>query len=258
MNILNSKVYGRDLQATPVLVLHGLFGMLDNWGSFARHFSNQFPIHLLDLRNHGKSFHSDEMSIEAMVQDLQIYLQHNKLEQVVLLGHSLGGKVVMQFAMTYPKQVEKLIVADMAPKAYPPHHQGIFKGLNSVDLNHLTDRREAEEEMQKYIPDERVIQFLAKNLYWNKDKRLQWRFNLPVLTESYNGIVTRALPFGTYPGPTLFLGGENSNYILPQDEFLIKQEFPMAQIKTIPNSGHWIHADNPTAFFADVAEFLNR
>lgn len=147
-NILHSKIYGQDKTGTPLLVFHGLFGMLDNWGSFGREFGESMPVHLIDLRNHGKSFHSEEMTIDAMVNDVQVYMDYYGLEKVYLLGHSLGGKVVMQYAITNPEKVEKLIVADMAPKAYPPHHQGIFKALNSVDLNQVTSRQEVEEELK--------------------------------------------------------------------------------------------------------------
>lgn len=256
MEILHSKIYGKDTNGTPMLVLHGLFGMLDNWGSFGREFGEEMPVHLLDLRNHGKSFHSDEMSIDAMVEDLVNYMDQNAIQKANLLGHSLGGKVVMQFAITYPEKVEKLIVADMSPKAYPPHHQGIFKALNSVDLSQLSTRIEAEEQLKQYIPEIGVIQFLLKNLYWDDNKKLQWRFNLPVLTEKYNSFVTGAIKFGVFDGPTLFLGGANSNYILPQDEFLIKQQFPKSEIKRISNAGHWVQADNPKEFNADVWSFL--
>ncbi|KAF5270277.1 hypothetical protein FQR65_LT17856 [Abscondita terminalis] len=179
--------------------------MLDNWGSFGREFGESMPVHLIDLRNHGKSFHSEEMTIDAMVNDVQ--------------AHSLGGKVVMQYAITNPEKVEKLIVADMAPKAYPPHHQGIFKALNAVDLDQVTSRQEVEEELKKYIPEIGVIQFLLKNLYWTEDKKLSWRFNLPTLTDKYTTFVTNAIKYGVYNGPVLFLAGANSNYILPPERW---------------------------------------
>ncbi|MDX8571999.1 alpha/beta fold hydrolase [Elizabethkingia sp. HX QKY] len=255
-NILHSKIYGQDKTGTPLLVFHGLFGMLDNWGSFGREFGELMPVHLIDLRNHGKSFHSEEMTIDAMVNDIQAYMDHYGLEKVYLLGHSLGGKVVMQYAITNPEKVEKLIVADMAPKAYPPHHQGIFKALNTVDLNQVTSRQEVEEELKKYIPEIGVIQFLLKNLYWTEDKKLSWRFNLPVLTDKYTTFVTNAVKYGVYNGPVLFLAGANSNYILPQDGLLIRQQFPNSEVKKIANAGHWVQAENPKDFNAAVKEFL--
>lgn len=238
------------------MVFHGLFGMLDNWGTFGREMSEYMPVHLVELRNHGRSFHSEEMSIKLMTDDILRYLQHYNIEKAYILGHSLGGKVVMQFAMDHPDKVEKLVVADMGPKAYPPHHQGIFKGLNSVDFSTNPSRSEVDEQLKKYIPEVSVRQFLTKNLYWNSDKRLTWRFNLPVLSKTYNEVVTRAVSFGRYSGPTLFLAGGNSNYVLPQDELVIKQRFPKAEIKRIKGAGHWLHAEKPQEFFNEVFQFL--
>lgn len=257
MEILHSKIYGEDKAGTPLLVFHGLFGMLDNWGSFGKEFGELMPVHLIDLRNHGKSFHDDEMSLEVMVDDITNYMNAFSIPKAILLGHSLGGKVVMQFAIENPEKVEKLIVADIAPKAYPPHHQGIFKALNSVNVSQLKDRHEAEEELKKYIPEISVIQFLLKNLYWKDDKTLDWRFNLPILTEKYNNFITTGVKFGVYNGPTLFLSGEKSNYILPQDEFSIKQQFPDSVIKKVPRAGHWVQAENPKDFSQLVRDFLN-
>lgn len=256
MEILHSKIYGEDKAGTPLLVFHGLFGMLDNWGSFGKEFGELMPVHLIDLRNHGKSFHDDEMNLEVMVDDITNYMNAHSIPKAILLGHSLGGKVVMQFAIENPEKVEKLIVADIAPKAYPPHHQGIFKALNSVNVSQLNDRHEAEEELKKYIPEIGVIQFLLKNLYWKDDKTLDWRFNLPILTEKYNNFITTGVKFGVYNGPTLFLSGEKSNYILPQDEFSIKQQFPDSEIKKVPRAGHWVQAENPKDFNQLVRDFL--
>jgi len=257
MEILHSKIYGEKNEGVPLLVLHGLFGMLDNWGGFAREAEETTQVHLIDLRNHGKSFHSEEMSIAAMSQDLLNYMQYYKIEKADILGHSLGGKVVMQFALDHSEKVQKLIVADMGPKAYPPHHQGIFKGLNSINMDELKSRKEAEGELKKYVPEESTAQFLLKNLYWDKNKKLQWRFNLPVLTKNYEDIVTRPIKFGVFEGQTLFVAGGKSHYILPQDQFMIKQQFPKAGIKVIEGAGHWIHAEKPKEFFKVVMEFLN-
>ncbi|QCX54042.1 alpha/beta fold hydrolase [Elizabethkingia sp. JS20170427COW] len=256
MQILHSKIYGQEQAGTPLLVFHGLFGMLDNWGSFGREFGELFPTHLMDLRNHGKSFHSEEMNPQVLAEDILHYMEFHQLEKVNLLGHSLGGKAVMTFAISYPEKVEKLIVADMSPKAYPPHHQGIIKALQSVDFSQIKSRGEVEEILQQYIHEKPVIQFLTKNLYWTEDKNLAWRFNLPVLAVKYNDFVSSAVKYGQFPGETLFLGGEKSNYILPQDEFLIKQLFPKAQIAKIANAAHWVQADNPKDFNKAVKEFL--
>ncbi|QDP85927.1 alpha/beta fold hydrolase [Chryseobacterium sp. SNU WT5] len=256
MEILHSKIYGEDQSGIPLLVFHGLFGMLDNWGSFGKEMGAFFPLHLIDLRNHGKSFHSSEMSHDNLADDILNYMNAHKLHKVNLLGHSLGGKAVMQFAMNYPDKLEKLIVVDISPKAYPPHHQGIIKALESVDFQNITTRQEVEEVLQQYIPEKSVIQFLAKNLYWNDDKKLSWRFNLSTLSAKYSEFVSNAIKFGVFAGKTLFVSGAKSNYILPQDEYLIKQQFPNASIVTIKNAGHWVQAENPSDFNEVVKDFL--
>ena len=257
MEILHSKIYGENKSATPLLVFHGLFGMLDNWGSFGREMGEFFPVHLIDLRNHGKSFHSTEMSHDDLAHDILHYMEFHKLEKVNLLGHSLGGKAVMQFAIKYPIKVQKLVVVDISPKAYPPHHQGILKALESVDFAVSTTRQEVEEVLLQYIPEKMVVQFLAKNLYWTDDKRLNWRFNLKTLADKYAQFVSNAIKFGVYSGETLFIAGEKSNYILPQDEFEMKQQFPNSSIVTINNAGHWVQAENPVDFAIVVKQFLN-
>jgi esterase len=257
-NILHSKIYGSEKSGTPLLVFHGLFGMLDNWGSFGKEMGELFPVHLIDLRNHGKSFHSFEMSHDDLAHDILHYMEFHKIDQCNLLGHSLGGKAVMQFAIKYPLKVDQLIVVDISPKAYPPHHQGILKALESVDFNQISTRQEAEEILHQYIPEKSVIQFLTKNLYWTEDKKLAWRFNLKTLSEKYSEFVSNAIKYGVFSGKTLFISGEKSNYILPQDEFQIKQQFPNSSVVTIKNAGHWVQAENPKDFNELVKDFLSQ
>lgn len=256
MDILNSKIFGEDKTSTPLLVFHGLFGMLDNWGSFGKELGEFMPVHLLDLRNHGRSFHSENMSHDDLADDITHYMEAHQMEKAIVLGHSLGGKAVMQFAINYPEKTEKLIVVDISPKAYPPHHQGIIKALESVDFDVVKTRNDVEAVLQQYIPEKSVIQFLTKNLYWTDDKKLNWRFNLKTLSEKYSDFVSNAIKFGVYEGETLFISGEKSNYILPQDEYAIKQQFPKAKIVTVKNAAHWVQADNPTDFASVVKEFL--
>jgi pimeloyl-ACP methyl ester carboxylesterase len=256
MEILHSKIYGQEKAGIPLLVFHGLFGMLDNWGSFGKEMGEFFPVHLLDLRNHGKSFHSPEMSHDDLAHDILHYMEFHGLEKINLLGHSLGGKAVMQFAIKYPIKVNKLIVVDISPKAYPPHHQGILKALESVDFSTATSRQQVEEVLSQFIPEKSVILFMTKNLYWTDDKKLDWRFNLKTLSEKYEEFVSNAIKFGVYSGETLFIAGEKSHYILPQDEFQIKQQFPNSSVVTIKNAGHWVQAENPTDFNEVVKNFL--
>ena len=256
MQILHSKIYGEERTETPLLVFHGLFGMLDNWGSFGKEFGELIPTHVLDLRNHGRSFHSESMSQDDLANDILHYMEFHNIEKANLLGHSLGGKAVMQFAIKYPEKVNKLIVVDISPKAYPPHHQGIIKALQSVDFTKVESRQDVEKVLGEYIHEKFVIQFLMKNLYWTEDKKLDWRFNLNTLAEKYTEFVSNAIKFGIFNGPTLFLAGANSNYILPQDELLIRQQFPDSKIIKIANAEHWVQANNPVDFNAAARDFI--
>lgn len=254
--ILHSKIYGETIGGIPLLVFHGLFGMLDNWGTFGKELGVLLPVHLMDLRNHGRSFHSPDMSHDDLARDIYNYMEHHGIEKAHLLGHSLGGKAVMQFAVQNTHMVEKLVVVDIAPKAYPPHHQAVIKALQSVDFSQVKSRQEVEEVLIRYIDDRAVIQFLTKNLYWTEDKSLNWRFNLKVLADKYSDFVGNPVKYGVFPGETLFIGGAKSHYILPQDEFLIKQQFPKANIIKVEHAGHWVQAENPKAFNEAVRKFI--
>ena len=254
--ILHSKIYGGSQPGIPLLVFHGLFGMLDNWGSFGKEMGEICPVHLIDLRNHGKSFHSENMSHNDLANDILNYMNAHQIEKADLLGHSLGGKAVMQFAIKHSEKVEKLVVVDIGPKAYAPHHQGILKALESVDLQNVKSRGEVEDLLSQYIPERSVIFFLAKSLYWNDDKKLDWRFNLKTLTEKYAEFVSNAIKSGIFSGKTLFIKGEKSNYILPEDDLLIKQQFPNSFLIEIKNAGHWTQAENPVDFNRVVYDFL--
>lgn len=253
--ILHSKITGD--QPKHLLIFHGLFGQSDNFATLAKQFAEFYTVHAIDLRNHGRSFHSDDMSFEAMTEDILNYLDHYSISECYLLGHSLGGRAVIEFSYGYPKRIEKLIVADMAPKAYPPHHQGIIKALNSVDFDNVEKRSDVEDVLKLYIPDVGTRQFLLKNVYHADNGKYAFRFNLKALTDSYNGMVGGNLTDGVFDKPALFLRGAKSDYIRDEDFALIRKHFPQAEIETIPNSGHWVHAENPKAFFEDVVGFLN-
>lgn len=259
--ILHSKITGENPK--QLLILHGLFGQSDNFATLAKQFAEFYTVHTIDLRNHGRSFHSDDMSFEAMSGDILNYLNEHQIEQCYLLGHSLGGRSVIEFSYAHPERVEKLIVADMAPKAYPPHHQGILKALNSVDFSKVEKRSDVEEVLKQHIPDMGTRQFLLKNVYHADNAHLPdgqghyaFRFNLKTLTNSYEEMVGSDLTNGNFNKPTLFLRGEKSNYIMDEDTELISKHFSNYSIKTIPNSGHWVHAENPKSFFELVVEFL--
>jgi esterase len=252
--MLYSKIEG---SGKPLLIIHGFLGMSDNWKTLGTQFASEgLEVHILDLRNHGRSFHSDEFSYELMVQDVFEYCQTHTLENVNIIGHSMGGKVGMLFATTYPEKVEKLVVADIGPKFYPQHHQDIFAGLNAVDFSKKPSRNEVEEVMAKYIPDFGTRQFLMKNLYWQEPGQLAFRFNLAVFNQKKDEIGVPLAENLIFEKPTLFLRGGSSNYILDSDFENIKSHFPYSSIETIPNVGHWLHAENPAAFFEKVISFL--
>ena len=254
MEILHSKIFG---EGKPLLILHGYFGMGDNWKSLGDRFAKHFEVHLIDQRNHGRSFHADEFDYEILVEDLVAYIQHHNLDKVILLGHSMGGKVAMLFAVNYPELVEKIIVADIAPKYYKPHHQTILAALNSVNFDIQTTRKQVEETLKIDIQEPGVLQFLLKNVYRKTKDQLTYRFNLHSLTLN-NPEVGEALPsFTSFDGETLFLKGENSNYITETDEALIEAHFSNFKIATVKNAGHWLHAENPTQFYNEVISFLS-
>lgn len=253
MKILHSKIIG---QGSPFLILHGYFGMGDNWKSLANRFGEQFEVHLIDQRNHGRSFHADEFDYEVMVEDLYNYIEYHNLEKVVLLGHSMGGKTAMLFAVEYPELVDKLIVADISPRFYQPHHNEILRALNSVDFSIQNSRKLVDEKLAELIPEIGVRSFLLKNVYWKEKGQLDFRFNLQSLTEN-NSEVGKALPsFTNFEGKTLFLSGENSGYITQNEIPLIKAHFPNSEIKTVSGAGHWLHADNPKDFYSRVIAFV--
>ena len=254
--MLYSKIEG---EGKPLLILHGFLGMSDNWKTLGTQFvSEGFQIHLLDLRNHGKSFHSDNFSYELMVDDVYVYCKAHDLEKITLLGHSMGGKTAMLFAMTHPEMVEKLIVADIGPKFYPQHHQTILVGLNAVDFSKKPSRNEVEDILTKYITDFGTKQFLLKSLYWKEPGQLAFRFNLAVFNQKIDEIGKPLPENSIFTAPTLFIRGGNSNYILDCDFENIKQHFPNGTIETIPNTGHWLHAENPKLFYEIASSFLKK
>lgn len=254
--LLHSNIIG---QGQPFLILHGFLGMSDNWKTLGTQFAELgYEVHMLDMRNHGHSFHSDDFSYGVMAQDIVDYSEANSLTNIILLGHSMGGKVAMQVAAEHPDLVEKLIVADIGPKYYAPHHQLILAGLNAVDFSQKPSRKEVEETLSTYIKDFGTRQFLLKSLYWEQPGQLAFRFNLKVFNEKINSIGDEISSDFQFTKPVLFLRGKKSNYILDEDIIGIEHYFPQAEIKTVKNAGHWLHAENPQDFFQFVSNFLKK
>lgn len=253
-NILFHKIIGNG--ENHLIIQHGLFGLLDNWGTLGKKFGEHFTVHLLDARNHGRSFHSDEMSHKLMAEDLYNYLQNKNIEKANMIGHSLGGKAVMYFALEHPEMLSHLVIADMSPKAYQPHHLEIIKAIKSLDFEKIEKRSDADTQMKQWIKDVGVRQFILKSLYRNKDGKFALRFNIDSLAKNYIELIGHSLPEKKFYDKTLFLGGEKSNYIQPTDEIIIHRYFPNALISHIKGAGHWLHAEKQNEFFDFVLDFL--
>lgn len=254
MEILHSKILG---SGKPLLILHGFLGMSDNWKTLGSQYADQgMEVHLIDQRNHGSSFWSEEFDYDLMAADLLHYTTHHRIPKAVVLGHSMGGKTAMQYACTYPERVEKLLVADIAPKFYPPHHDEIINALSALELDTINSRGQAEEALAQYIKDAGTRQFLLKSLYWEAKGKLSFRFNLEVLSQKMQEIGENIGSTDSYPGPTLFLRGDRSEYIAPEDTAVIIKHFPKAQIMSIENAGHWLHAENPKQFYEKSIAFM--
>lgn len=247
MSHLHSLILGEE--GKDLLILHGFLGMGDNWKTHAKYWASQgWRVHLIDQRNHGRSFWSNEFSYAAMVEDLVDYYDSCSLSSATILGHSMGGKVAMQFACQYPQKVDQLIVADIAPKAYAPHHQVILNALSSLDFSIIEDRKTADEVLANTISEDPIRQFLLKNIYRITPSQLGLRLNIAVLKNSSEEIGITFDPSLRYAGKTLFLKGANSAYITTEDEQIIRHYFPNANLVKIDRAGHWLHAENPTDF----------
>lgn len=251
---LHANVIG---EGKPFLILHGFLGMSDNWKTLGKEFAEAgYQVHLIDQRNHGRSPHSDEFNYLLLAKDVKEYIDANSLENCILLGHSMGGKTAMMAASLFPHVLDKLIVVDISPKYYAPHHQQILEGLKAIDDASLTSRGDAEDLLAKYIKEKGVRLFLLKNLYWKTKEKLGLRVNLEVLTREIEAI-GEALPSDKgFNKPVLFIKGEESGYIKKEDEALIASHFPSSEIVGIPGAGHWVHAENKKAFYDAVMRFL--
>jgi len=240
----------------PLVLLHGLFGSADNWFGVAPKLAEKFHVYTLDLRNHGLSPHSDMMDYPLMAADVEKFFTAHHLETACVIGHSMGGKVAMQFALDFPARVKKLIVVDMAPRAYAPSHDNILAALQSLDLESLQTRPQAEEALAAEIPSLNLRRFLLKNLGRDDHGKFFWKMNLRGLAKNYprlGEVLGARTPF---TGPTLFIRGGKSNYIAAADEAEIRRLFPAVDIQTIPKAGHWVHADAPDDFVRIVLDFL--
>lgn len=250
---LNFKSFG---QGPPVVILHGLLGSLDNWQTLGRELAEDYTVFIVDQRNHGRSPHDPEMNYPAMAADLARFLERQWVHHTHVIGHSMGGKTAMTLADRYPGLVDRLVVVDIGPKAYPPGHELILDALQSVPLDRIEDRGDAEDFLAKRISSRAVRLFLMKNLAREK-QGFRWKMNLPALVEHYDDITAAVWPAQAYEGDTLFIRGGNSDYIPDEDWPGIQASFPNAELLTIEGAGHWVHAEKPTEILAAFRSFFS-
>jgi len=252
------KLFFREFgKGKPLLILHGLFGFSDNWVTHAKRLADYYRVILVDLRNHGHSPWSVEFSYELMAADVEELVNQLELSNVILLGHSMGGKVAMRYAQLFPERLDKLVVVDMGVKEYPPHHQQILLAINSLELSKIKARSEAEKHFRNYLADEGIIQFLLKNLYWREKGILDWRMNYRVLEIAMPEILSE-IPFCESWVSTLFIRGELSDYILDEDIGKLESYFLDSCLVGIPKAGHWVHSDQQEVFINEVLSFCLR
>lgn len=255
LDILHHNTIGSG--SNHLAILHGFLGMGDNWKSLAKAWSKKnFSVHLIDQRNHGRSFWSPYFDYHLMARDLLHWMNKQQIGQLSLLGHSMGGKTAMTFASENPDRIDRLIIADISPRAYPPHHELELSSLAALDFNKIKNRKEADEALAVRIKELSTRQFLLKNLYWKTPEQLGLRVNIEVLKTKGTTISNSLTENTVCTLPALFLAGENSQYILPTDYLLIKKHFTEAIFINIAKAGHWLHAENPLDFSKAVLKFL--
>lgn len=239
----------------PLVIIHGLFGSADNWRSMARYFSRFYRVISVDLRNHGRSPHSDTQDFASMAADIEQLCGDLGLHKVHVIGHSLGGKVAMQFAAEQPAWVEKLVVVDISPRRYFSEHTPLMDAMLALDLNSLGSRTAVDEALSDKVSDKSVRQFLLMNLQSGEDG-LYWRINLPALKANYPQLMAAVCENTTVSANSLFVYGALSEYVTDEDRALIREQFPQAQFQAIEKAGHWVHAERPQQFKQVVEEFL--
>lgn len=247
--------YRQSGQGPPLIILHGLFGSSDNWHSLAKVFAEHFTVYLLDQRNHGQSPHSNEFDYSLLTEDLEEFIRVHSISQPIILGHSMGGKAAMNFAVKYRTLLSNLIVVDIVPKHYPVHHDAILDGLKSISLGTITSRQEADKLLSDQVPEPEVRQFLLKNLSRKTEGGFEWKINLAAIDRNIEQMGTGMIYSGKYDGPALFVKGKKSNYYGEGDEAFIRTIFPKAEFASL-DTGHWVQAENPVEFSKLVLNYL--
>jgi len=241
-----------------IIILHGLYGISDNWVNYARKLSENFSIYIPDLRNHGHSGHSMHFNYDVMVEDIVEFIEKNEIENPILIGHSMGGKVAMKFVLNNPNMVSKLVVIDMSARNYHLRsiHSNIINAMLDIDFLKIKSRKEVDAFLSKFIEDNRIRQFVMKNLHRTEKKSFSWRINLQAIIDNLDLLFEEIINQGNFTGKTLFIKGEKSDYINDEDYLEMKKYFPNSNIITISNAGHWVQVDNPDDFFNALQNFL--
>lgn len=239
----------------PLIILHGLFGMSDNWHNIAKKLSENFTVYTPDLRNHGNSPHTAEMSYKLMAYDINNLLENEKTDKIFLIGHSMGGKAGMMFASIFPEKISKMIIADISPRRYTGTHYKYLEAMKEIDFN-SPNRKEIEDKLSEKIPNRSELLFILKNLVRTENNSFALKINIDSIEKNYEELIAGIDFKEKLKVPVLFLKGEYSNYINSEDEKLISENFENAEIKTVKNAGHWIHADNPIDFLNETISFF--
>ena len=247
-----------DGEGRPLVLLHGFLGSSDNWRAMRKRFVVKYKVFSVDQRNHGNSPHSSMMNYIVMTEDLREFLSEQGLSNVCLLGHSMGGKVAMQFATESPEWIDKLVIVDISPKAYPPSHQLLLDAMQNLELRRLKTYGEVEAALAQSISDASLRKFVVTNLARNSNGDLYWRIGLDSLAANYDQLIKPPAISNSFDKPTCFVRGAQSNFIADQDLASIREYFPRAEFHTIPNAGHWVHIDAPEEFHRVVDEYLSR
>jgi len=255
--LLNFREYGERI-GEPLLILHGLFGSLDNWHAVARRLAEGWWTVTVDLRNHGGSPHSTDFTYPLLAGDVAELFDRLGAQRASVLGHSMGGKTAMELALSRPERVSRLIVVDIAPKRYPPHYEDLRDAMFSVDLTAIGSRREAEASLARRISDQTLRLFLLKNLRRDDMGRFRWQLDLPSIAANFDEIWAAIDGERTYQGPALFLRGSRSDYVSDEDLASIRRLFPRGRLATIEGAGHWVHAEQPEALIGAVESFLRQ
>jgi esterase len=255
--ILNYKQIGT---GQHIVLIHGLFGSLENLNMVAKPLSQDYCVTSVDVRNHGDSFHASTMHYAELAQDIINLLDHLDIETCLLLGHSMGGKIAIQVALEQPERITKLLVADIAPVSYPPHHLSIIDGLQAIDLSQVLRRKDADTQLAPFVDNIGVRQFLLRNLALDAQGKFTFKCSIDNISLCYPQIMkANELPAGRTPylGKTLFIKGGNSDYILPEHKKAITALLPNSKAKIIQGTGHWLHAEKTIAFNKIVVDFIN-